>query len=85
MSKNVQISMELFTKLWLYHCHGIFTDEDMDFIKKELALKSAKIQEHGRFTRYYNGDASAWYDKDKAEAELLKIVDEMQKIEENGI
>lgn len=80
MAKNVQISTELFTKLWLYHCHGIFSDDDIDFIKKELALKSAKIQEHGRFTRYYNGDASAWYDKDKAEAELLKIVDEMQNI-----
>lgn len=79
MAKNVQISMELFTKLWLYHCHGIFTDEDMDFIKKELALKSAKIQEHGRFTRYYNGDASAWYEKDQATEELLKLVDEIRK------
>lgn len=85
MAKNVQISMELFTKLLLYHCHGIFTDEDMDFIKHELNLKLAKIQEHGRYTRYYNGDKSAWCDQERAEAELLKVVDEMQKIVENGI
>lgn len=83
MAKNVQISMDLFTKLWLYHCHGIFTDENMDFIKRELTLKAAKIQEHGRYTRYYNGDKSAWYDKDQATEELLKLVDEMKKNEEN--
>ncbi|MBR3654895.1 MAG: hypothetical protein IKN62_05645 [Elusimicrobia bacterium] len=84
MAKNVQISMDLFTKLWLYHCHGIFTDENMDFIKRELTLKAAKIQEHGRYTRYYNGDKSAWYDKDQATEELLKLVDEMQKKNEEN-
>ncbi len=77
MAKNVQIPMALFTKLYLWHCHGIFTDDDADYIKKELALKVAKIQEHGRYTRYYNGDASAWQIQDQAE--LLKIVDEMRE------
>lgn len=84
MKKNVQISWDLFFKLWLYHTQGIQIDDDMDYIKSELTIKMAKIQEHNRYTRYYNGDKSAWYDKDRAEAELLKIVDEMQKIENNG-
>ena len=85
MKKNVQISWDLFFKLWLFHTQGIQIDDDIDFIKSELTLKMAKIQEHNRYTRFYNGDKSAWFDPQKADEELLKMIDEMKKVNKNGI
>ena len=79
MAKNVQISWVLFFKLWLFHTQGVQIDDDIEFIKSELTMKMAKIQEHNRYTRFYNGDASAWQNKDQATEELLKFVDEMRE------
>jgi len=54
MKKSIQISIELFVKLYMYHCMEIRNSEFdgiEEFIKSELEMKNLRILEHNKFTQ----------------------------------